>query len=228
MFKKIILLTKSRKHGGYCTAGIDCTTGKWIRFISDDRECRTDEVTEKHMTYNNGQVAEVLDVIQIGCKEFNPYYYQPENYLIDINNQWLKLGTASINKILRIHPFETKEYLFFDTYYKISDTLVKSLDEEDIYSLIFISVKNPIINVNVKPWNGEKSVTMSFKYNSKNYRFFRITDEIFESEYYQYDYGNYTLFGNYGLVISLGESFAWESNHSEQWHYKLIAKVFEL
>lgn len=38
MEKKIIILTKSKKHSGYCVAGIDYETGEWIRLVSSDSE----------------------------------------------------------------------------------------------------------------------------------------------------------------------------------------------
>lgn len=38
MEKKIIILTKSKKHSGYCVAGIDYETGEWIRLVSSDLE----------------------------------------------------------------------------------------------------------------------------------------------------------------------------------------------
>ena len=36
MDKEIVLLTKSKKRGNYCIAGVDRKTGEWIRIISED------------------------------------------------------------------------------------------------------------------------------------------------------------------------------------------------
>lgn len=40
MRKKVILLTKSLKNGGYCVAGIDYYTGQWIRLVSGNQETK--------------------------------------------------------------------------------------------------------------------------------------------------------------------------------------------
>lgn len=36
MYKKIVLLAKSKKHQNYCVAGKDVDTGEWVRLISEE------------------------------------------------------------------------------------------------------------------------------------------------------------------------------------------------
>lgn len=225
MFKKLIILTKSRKHGGYCIAGVDIHTGEWIRIISDDIESSTDEITERQLTYINGQVVDILNIVKVKCKEFKPYYYQPENYVLDSSTQFTKLGEASLRDVLNIHGFEKKDFIYFNSDYRVENSFINNMDDKNKYSLVLIKVTNPSVNVSVKPWSscGEKSVTLSFFYNHYHYNYFRITDDDFASEYHENECGNYQLHGNYALVISLGELYKINSSH-----YKLIAKIFEL
>lgn len=218
MEKTIILLTKSRKHGGYCTSGIDIEDGKWIRIISDGLGCSTDEIPSSQLTYDNGNEANILDIIKVHCTEYRPNYFQPENYVNDRNEIWEKLGRVTFSQVLQLHPFENKDDIYFDTSYSILGAHITQIPYQDRYSLILIKVDNP--EVNVKTWeSGRKNVTLSFSYNNNYYKYFRITDGS-ENSYLNYRDGNYIEEGSFGIVISLGELF------TDLKHYKLIASSF--
>ena len=58
MEKKIIILTKSKKHSGYCVAGIDYETGEWIRLVSSDLETEG-AVPCEDLQCSNGETLEV-------------------------------------------------------------------------------------------------------------------------------------------------------------------------
>ena len=219
MLKKIILLTKSRKHGGYCTSGIDIENGNWIRIVSDGIGCQTDEMPHGQLTYQNGEEANIFDVIEVECIQYKPNDYQPENYVNNKNVRWKKIRQASMDEIIKIHPFEKKDYIYFDTEYSISASYISRLDSRQKYSLMLIQVINPVIIV--RTWNpGDKSVTLNFRYNGENYKYFRMTDG-FDLQYRDYGDGSYTILGRVALIISLGEVY-------ESKHYKLIAKVIKL
>jgi hypothetical protein len=219
MKKRLILLTKSRKKGGYCTAGIDTENGKWIRIVSDGKDCNGDEMLDEHLRYDNGGMAQILDIIEVECIEHNPNYYQPENYVFDSSTKMHKIGSTTIDKVLEVHPFENKDTIFYDTSYSIPGDFIKKIAPNDKYSLILIKVTNP--QVDVKTWeNGSKSVTLNFSYNFKSYKYFRITDGL-ESGYKGKPDDIYTLPGDYAFVISLGE--LWDNKH-----YKLVSKIFSI
>ncbi|WP_017209974.1 dual OB domain-containing protein [Clostridium beijerinckii] len=219
MLKKIVLLTKSRKHMGYCTSGIDIENGNWIRIVSDGIGCLTDEIPHSQLTYENDVEADVFDVIEVECIQYKPNYFQPENYVNNKNVKWKKIGQTSIEDIIKIHPFENKDYVYYDTGYSISNSFISQLEDKDKYSLMLIEVINPVIVV--KTWGvGDRSVTLNFNYNGEEYRYFRMTDG-FDLQYSSYCDGNYTILGRVALIISLGEVY-------ESKHYKLIAKVIKL
>ena len=222
MVKKIVLLTKSRKHGGYCTAGVDVETGEWVRIVSSGYDKTTDEIDEDELTYLDGTKAECLDVIQIECVGWRPNYYQPENYVMNRTKKWIKLGEATIDNVLAIHPFEEKQYLFFNSSYRVEDEILQNIEDDLKSSLSMIKIDNPIIIVSTKPWaQDEKSVTVKFWYNGNLYSYIRTTDDEFFGEYYDCEDGEYHLSGSYIAIISLGELYERDNNH-----YKLIAKVF--
>jgi len=221
MKKTMILLTKSRKNKGYCTAGIDLESGEWIRIVSDEIECISNEMLDRHLRYSNGSEAQILDKIEIECKGYELNYHQPENYVFDSSINIHKIGNGSLDKVLKIHPFENKNFIFYDTGYSIHCDRINSIKPGDRYSLILIKVTDP--QVDVKTWGNEsRTVTLNFIYNFRTYRYFRITDG-FENKYKrEKPDGIYTLPGDYALVISLGDLY------KDNKHYKLVSKMFPL
>lgn len=217
MRKDIILLTASKKHGNYCTAGVDIRTGEWVRIVSDNESIQH-ATTLNQMTYADGSVAQVLDIISIECKGKVPTYYQPENYLMDDKYYWEKTGRATLQDVLDVHPPEVKSYIFYDSSYSIPHELL-NLVNGDAYSLMLISVENPIINV--QQWPSGKKITMAFTYNGRRYRYFSITD-TFGKEFLNNNVGEYIILGDFILIVSLGEL------HTDNKHYKLIAKVYRV
>ena len=87
MYKKIVLLAKSKKHQNYCVAGKDVDTGEWVRLISEEEEIHN-AVRPENLIYSDETEAQILDVIRAKVKEvdeenINPN--QPENYILDKN-----------------------------------------------------------------------------------------------------------------------------------------------
>lgn len=218
MYKDIILLTTSKKSGNYCIADIEKETGNWIRIVSEDEKIQH-AVTLRDMTYENGSMPQVMDVIRIKCKVHNPNYYQPENYVLDNSYYWEKLGKLSIKELLKVHPSEDKPFIFYDTDKSIDGVSIKGLKEKDRYSLILILPED--ICIHVKEWPERKQVTMSFNYNGNRYWYVSITDTEFENIYLQYSDGNYNYQEKCLLIVSLGDI------HKDK-HYKLIAKVLNI
>ncbi|CQR73278.1 hypothetical protein SOV_50600 [Sporomusa ovata DSM 2662] len=216
MYKEIILLTMSRKKGGFCTTGIDIKTGNWVRIVSDNESIQH-AVTHDDMVYEDESMPQIMDIIKIKCKKYFPNYYQPENYVLNNSYYWEKTGQASIKELLQIHPSEKMPFIFHDTDRCISGTFLKNINEEDRHSLILILPEDVCIHVQEFP--EKKKVTLSFNYNGNRYRYMSITDTEFENTYLQYQKGNYKYNQDCLLVISLGDI------HTDQMHYKIIAKV---
>lgn len=82
MKKKVIVLTKSDKNGGYCVAGIDVDKGRLIRLVSEDKS--TDyALTDDDITYQDGTVMKPMDMIEVKLVGKQHSQNQPENYTID-------------------------------------------------------------------------------------------------------------------------------------------------
>lgn len=214
MYKDIVLLACSNKHRNYCVAGIDVHDGKWVRVISEDENI-SEAVKEDDMRYEDGTLPQLLDIIRVPIVKHKPNYYQPENYLFDINKYWIKIGqtdTANVQKYATIKP----EYLFYNTEKSVESEYIGQLDEKNKYSLIAVIPDN--LMVQVKQWPEGKKVDMSFNYNGRWYRYLKVTDPEFLEEYLEYPEGNHYLGYNVLLVVSLGENYY-------NAHYKLISGV---
>ncbi len=216
MIREMVLLTKSKKMGNYCISGVDAKTGEWVRIVSEDDKIQN-AISPDDIKYKDSSMPEIMDVVQIECKGANPTIHQPENYVMDNGYYWGKKGTVNMEELLKIHPVEKKQFLFYDVDKSIDATLLNNINEEDRYSLTLICPEDVCVHVN--QWPEGKKVTMSFKYTNRQYRYIRITDTEFETEYLEYPVGNYRLNEKIYLVISLGD------RHTDGKHYKLIAKV---
>lgn len=221
MYKDIILLTKSKKMGNLCIAGVDRNTGEWVRIISEN-EAIQHAVRPEDAMYKDGNEPQVLDIVRIKCKEYRPSYHQPENYVME-GSRWARTGTSSIKELLRVHPAEKKKFLFYDTDKCVINSYISQLKKQDIYSLILISPEDICVHVKQFSPNEKKKVTMSFDYGGNRYWYIRITDPEFESTYLQYPDGNYRYQRKCLFVVSLGDVYSQDNKH-----YKLIAKVIDI
>ena len=89
--KRIVCLANSRKLYGRCVAGRewnDGRVGRWIRPVSN-REHQ--EVSE----YEDGSDPRVLDVIDVPVVEPCPRNFQSENWLLNPEYYWEKVGKLS-------------------------------------------------------------------------------------------------------------------------------------
>lgn len=57
MGKEIILLAESKKYNNLCIAGIDTSTGEWIRIVSQDSG------VSHAVKVEDGSVPELLDIV---------------------------------------------------------------------------------------------------------------------------------------------------------------------
>lgn len=216
MYKKIILLTKSRKFNNYCIAGIDCDTQQWVRLISNDSSIHN-AVEPKDIQYEDGEEAKVLDIVKVEYIGEEINYYQPENILFDDEFYWLKTGEATVENLESINNSDKDRYIFYNNAKKVSKEHIEDIEINKRYSLKLIE---PLMTtIYVKTWNineGSK-VTAEFLYNDEWYSYIPITDEHFRAEYAKKGDGGYSL-NNVYFVMSLADLY-------DGYHYKLIASV---
>lgn len=225
MNKVFICLANSRKTSGRCIAGKEFspssnTVGNWIRPISA-REHH--EISEFDRRYENGETAQVLDVINVPFKSKTYHPAQEENYLIDDVYYWEKHSrySGSLDALLD-HPRSLWENSD-SSYNGVNDRVHVTSITQPMQSLYFIAPTQVAIVVQIEGAdfsNPKKKVRADFVYNNQRY-FISITDPIIESRYLAQGVGRYQLTGKVYMTISLGE--AWEG-----YYYKLAACIFEV
>ncbi len=95
----ILCLANSRRHGGHCIAGKvfhenaeGGSFGKWIRPVSARKKR---ELSPAEIRYDDGKMPKLLDFIEIPLAKYMPDGHQTENYLINTEKPWHKVGSAS-------------------------------------------------------------------------------------------------------------------------------------
>lgn len=212
MYKKIVLLAKSKKHQNYCVAGKDVDTGEWVRLISEEEEIHN-AVRPENLIYSDETEAQILDVIRAKVKEvdeenINPN--QPENYILDKNYYLTKIEEETYNLDDMI---DNTEKIFFNDMNSISVEDLQDID--NIHSLVLI--EPDIVRVRIK---NETDLIANVWYKGVWYNNLTITDSRFNREYYNEIIDKPRSFRDFKIVVSLAEEY---NNR----HYKLNASVIE-
>ncbi len=90
------------------------------------------------MTYMDGTVARKLDLTEIELSDRSVSYFQNENFIIRNGIPWLKLGTSTMDEVLRIHPLNQCEQVFYDHNRKIRKERFLEISPSQICSLMLI------------------------------------------------------------------------------------------
>ena len=210
MNKDIVILTKSRKDNGYCVAGLDIKTGKWVRLVSDDKG---GAILSLHAQYQNTpETCKPLDVVRADIVREVPYKNHTED--CHINTQTLtKQGVMTLADVVRLHPQESHNYVFGNDLPYVYDY---EMEKNNFgYSLIFIRVKRLTVHVR------KNSSKADFEYNGTYYQGMNITDPEYSAEFT----GGLTYSAGLGsgyLVVSM----ATKPYRSKRLYYKFIAKIF--
>jgi hypothetical protein len=220
VMKRIVCLANSRKMQGRCVAGkelINGNPGAWIRPVSARP---SEEVAEEERRYENGQDPRVLDVIDIPLLEPRPKDYQQENWLLDPQSYWVKIGEIDWRDLPRyLDAARTLWINDISSYNGQNDRIPLEQAQTLRSSLKLIHVNDLQLRV-FKPGeafgNPKRRVQGHFSWDGTSYRLW-VTDPIVERNYLAMEDGEY-LVGEAYLTISLGEPY-------EGYSYKLIATV---
>lgn len=213
--KDVIILTKSDKNGGYCVAGIDVSSKKLIRLVSENKE--TDfALSLDDITYKNNSIMQPLDKITVELKGKQNSINQPENYIIDNKEQFLKIGQSdkyTIEKYIMDKP-----NIFYNSNNCVTDNDLKGISQR--YSLMLFKVNQ--INL-WKDTFKDNRINASFTYNQQEYKYIKITDSELTKRYYNdvcQQNGRPYRINNVLLIMSLtGQRF------QNKGYYKLIANI---
>ena len=218
--KQIVCLANSRKMSGRCIAGYELASGRavgWVRPVSAREH---EEVALEEQRYENGEIPQLLDIIEVPLVAPRPRLHQPENWLLNPNFYWTKVGRFDVSHLPSLLDAQGPLWINgHSTYNGLNDEIPTNQLHNIRSSLKFISV--PAVQIHVyRPGsafgNPKRRVQAHFNYNEVNYRLW-ITDPLLEAQYLAFPDGIHEL-GPCYLTISIGEPFG-ESC------YKLVAAV---
>ena len=218
--KRILCLANSRKLSGRCVAGKLCSeAGAWIRPVSSREH---EEVSEQERQFEDGSDPQLCDIMDVPLLEPRPKGYQQENWLLDPNYYWVKVGKASWADIKRlVDPVAPLWINGHSTFNGSNDKIPLSAVGGTSTSLRLVHVRELALSV-FKPGeafgNPKRRVQGRFKHDGIDYHLW-VTDPDYERTFLAKVDGDYQL-GEGILTISLGEPH--EGNC-----YKLIAAIIE-
>ena len=101
--KRIVCLANSRRNLERCVAGKELlasgAVGGWVRPVSSRP---SEEVSAQERRYDGGGEPQLLDIIDIPLLEAKPTYYQQENWLLDPQRRWQRVGRVSPEDLDRL------------------------------------------------------------------------------------------------------------------------------
>ena len=167
--KRIVCLANSRKLNGRCVAGIEFTkdsAGAWIRPVSDRDH---GEVSAYERRYENGDDPQVLDIVDVPLRNPIPKAYQQENWLLDPDEYWVKVGRATWNDLGQL--VDSSEPLWINghsTYDGLNDKVPLSLANGLNSSLWLVhaaSMTLSVFNYGEAFGNAKRRVQGKFRYS---------------------------------------------------------------
>lgn len=207
MITEVLILACSAKHHQYCVAGIDLSTGKWIRLVSTDHPSNN-AIPLHYLYYEDHRRCTPLDVVLVDIERPVPGTIQQENVLVNMERRLQFAGRVSTQALT---PYLTTDsYIYMGTSSYMYETHVSRCR----YSLGLFRVSNVELN---KITDGERSrYKVSFVYNGRQYYDMSMTDPDY------YDQESHLICEEGYIVVSIPED---DYNGK---YYKFVSKIFEL
>jgi hypothetical protein len=218
MVKRIVCLAASRKHSGLCIAGRELSRkkiGAWVRPVSDREK---QEISIMESRCNDGTQTAPLQIIEVPVLKAVPEAYQQENWLIDRDSRWKKIGQLTTNDLTDFE--DDPSLLWFNGHSSGNGRNDRvPLQEADALedSLKLLRVEPLCVWVFDTGYN-RRQVRALFTYKGVDYNL-GITDPAIEGAYKRRSDGTYNLAECF-ITVSLGEPY-------KGYAYKLVAAVLK-
>lgn len=216
MKKIIVVLAKSAKYGGYCVAGIELGTNRWIRPVTHDENTQG-AVPADAIVYADKTEIQPLDVVQIEFASADASEVQPENFFYTAET-WKKFGRWSMSDFEKFCGLDSTDYIFYDDARRIEPKVVSTFDVDARRSLMILPVEN--VSVITEMSNDEKKIRASFDYNGTRYERFGVGDIALREEFSARDCGEFFLAERAIATFSLAKPY------KDGRCYKILAQLW--
>lgn len=201
---RIVCLANSTKERGRCLAGVEISTGLWVRPVSPSSHGQLTVNTLTVIDGNRRREIQALDVIDISHLERRPEPGQPENHLMR-SNQISIVSRAEISSLDKY--VEHRDFLLFGR-----TGMVSVIDAPQVESsLTLVRIENPEFRINP---NNTRQLRARFTFADVQYDL-PVTDASQWVDLVKLNPAQYSI-GTWYFTISLGVPF-------NNYMYKLVA-----
>ena len=214
MKKRVCILTKSYKHGGYCVAGIDIDSKRYVRLVNSE-DPSNDEIGKGQM-YISGKPIECLDIIECEFIKSVPLFCQTENCLLDRSVKLKYVSSYSERELAALISVESDDLFLYSLSNSLSADEIAMVDR----SLFVYLVNNITIESTTYESYGEVKHRnkCSFYYNGIKYNNISLTDPNFRDSTQ-----NGLQLSDALIVASLPSS-----PYNDGLFYKFVAKIIPI
>lgn len=207
MKKSFALITRSYKNGGYCIAGIDMETKRWIRLVSSEDPHESEIPKRFFEPYDDLEIlgVEVVRAVLYGC--------QTENYLLDLSVPPERRGKFSFEELLTPAYVNSPPALFGNLYSHLSSEEIA----RQRTSLGLFVVRTLVFDYSLGD-DGKPHYRSKFWYRGRQYAGISVTDPVYRRDEFAGGVIDRAL-----LVVSLPAV-----PYPNGKYYKFIAKIFPL
>ena len=214
MIKRICILTKSYKNGGYCVAGIDIDNKKFVRLVNSD-DPTNDEIKKEQMFLDEKSI-ECLDVVEFDFIKNIPNSCQTENWLLNKTNKPKFIKSFTLEVLIDLLKFDNDNYFILNNGSALSAVEIAKLNR----SLFVYYVQNLKIDATTYESFGEIRFRYkcSFEYNNKIYTNISLTDPAYR------DMSQDGMILENALIVASLPCVPYNDNL----YYKFVAKIFPI
>ena len=204
MTREVVILTKSVMNGGWCTAGLDISSGKWLRLVADTN----------HAPLSNRHLLGIkpLDAVSVELVREIPFRNHTEDCVIkeSFGEILRPIGQYTIEQAIKLRTPAAEGFIFGNDAESITEDEMSAFGFT--HSLEFVEVKQLVVNYSRKK--------AEFEFSGRHYAGISITDPDFIMD--DGFVGGSVGYGGAYLVISMP---AFPDRRSKRYH-KFAAKIF--
>lgn len=209
---EMVCLACSRKRGELCVAGIDLRSKQWVRLVG----CPSGSaLSKRYVSYEDRSVVKTLDRVRVPVLDRAPLSFQPENWVIDKEQWWVKEGEYTSAQLADF--CSPPAPIFGNCADSLTPLEVSRMSPS--HSLLLIKPNN--VTFEIRPnIHGKFRARALFSFDDCYYDL-ALTDIVWEREIRRRGEKHWSPPYEFYFTISLGEWFQGR-------HYKLVAGVLRV
>lgn len=168
MEKQFVLMTRSYKYGGYCVAGFDAETGRWMRLVASEDPAKSEIPKAVFEGFD------FLDILKVEVRSLPPCLCQTENFLLDMKIPPVRIGNFPFARLLDKLFLSGENLLFGNARAYLSEREIADMP----YSLALVKADRVHLGY-YRDEEGKKRFPCKFFYRGTEYSDITVTDPVY-------------------------------------------------